>query len=147
MIWFTADNGAHTGGRPSGQLSASNGPRQCKASLFDGGIHVPGFVHWPNVISKHVDTNHAVVTYDFLPTVSDLLDLKHPHLDWQTDGVSLLPLLRGDVAASSPREKGIGWHLNAQIAWQQDFGTDGVWKIVKNQTKDSARPCWSRMIP
>merc|ERR1719465_58449 len=37
MIWYTHDNGAHTSGRPSGQLSASNGLRQCKASLFEGG--------------------------------------------------------------------------------------------------------------
>jgi len=135
MIWFTADNGAHTGGRPSGQLSASNGLRQCKASLFEGGIRVPGFVHWPSVIKTHVETDHAAVTYDFLPTILDLLGLEHPHPEWKADGVSLLPLLRGTVPATSRREKGIGWHLNAQLAYQEDFGAEGVWKIVQKPNK------------
>merc|ERR1711937_230703 len=64
MIWYTHDNGAHTSKRPSGQLSASNGLRQCKASVFEGGIRVGGFVHWPQVIQGHVDTLHAAVTND-----------------------------------------------------------------------------------
>merc|ERR1719476_1297570 len=117
MIWFSPDNGAHTSGRPSGQNSATNGLRQCKASLFEGGIRVPGFIHWPEVITKHVVTNHAAVTSDFLPTVLDLLGVKHPHPTWHMDGMSLLPLLRDDLSASSPRTKGIGFHLNAQEAW------------------------------
>merc|ERR1712048_1127715 len=73
MIWFTADNGPHTKGRVSGQNSATNGLRQCKASVFEGGIRVPGFIHWPGVIQKHSVTDHAAVTSDFMPTVLDLL--------------------------------------------------------------------------
>merc|ERR1712048_1109190 len=111
MIWYTHDNGAHTGGRPSGQLSASNGLRQCKASLFEGGIRVGGFVHWPHVIRGHVDTLHAAVTSDFLPTVLDMLGLQHPHPEWPSDGMSLLPLLRGDIPATTPRENGLGFAL------------------------------------
>jgi len=135
MIWYTHDNGAHTGGRPSGQLSAANGLRQCKASLFEGGIRVGGFVHWPQVIKGHVDTLHAAVTSDFLPTVLDLLGLQHPHPEWPSDGMSLLPLLRGEIAPTTPRPKGMGFHLNAQVAWQQDFGADGVWKIIHKPNK------------
>lgn len=135
MIWYTHDNGAHTGGRPSGQLSASNGLRQCKASLFEGGIRVGGFVHWPQVINGHVDTLHAAVTNDFLPTVLDLLDIKHPNPEWPSDGVSLLPLLRGDVPPTTPRSKGIGHRFGKQRSWQQDFGVEGVWKIVENPNK------------
>lgn len=135
MIWYTHDNGAHTGGRPSGQLSAANGLRQCKASLFEGGIRVGGFVHWPQVIQGHVDTLHAAVTNDFLPTVLDLLDIAHPNPEWPSDGVSLLPLLRGEVPPTSTRAKGIGHRLGKQLSWQQDFGAEGVWKIIKNPNK------------
>merc|ERR1719506_1855401 len=92
MLWFSAgDNGAHTAGRPSGQNSASNGLRQCKASLFEGGIRVGGFVRWPSTIKKHVETFHAAVTNDFLPTVLEIIGAKHPHPDWASDGMSLLP--------------------------------------------------------
>jgi len=137
MIWYTHDNGAHTngGGRPSGQLSAANGLRQCKASLFEGGIRVGGFVHWPNVINGHVETNHAGVTSDFLPTVMDILGLSHPHPEWHSDGMSLLPLLRGDISASTPRRQGMGFRLGSSVVWQQDFGVEGVWKIIKKPNK------------
>jgi len=130
MLWFTADNGPHTGGRPSGQNSATNGLRQCKASLFEGGIRVPGFVHWPQAITSNVVTDHAAVTSDFLPTTLDLLGIQHPNPSWHMDGISLLPLLRGEVASSSARASGLGFQLNAQEAWME-----GNWKLVKKPNK------------
>jgi arylsulfatase A-like enzyme len=135
MIWYTHDNGAHTSKRPSGQLSASNGLRQCKASVFEGGIRVGGFVHWPSVIKGHVDTYHAAVTNDFLPTVLDLLGVSHPHPEWAADGMSLLPLLQGDVSPTTTREKPMGFAVGKQRAWQQDFGIEGVWKLVQDPIK------------
>merc|ERR1711988_1135269 len=87
MIWYTHDNGAHTSKRPSGQLSAVNGLRQCKASIFEGGIRVGGFVHWPHVIEKYTETFHPAVTMDFLPTVLELLGMKHPEPNWYSDGM------------------------------------------------------------
>merc|ERR1719414_2364708 len=135
MIWFTIDNGPHTKNRPSGQNSATNGLRQCKASLFEGGIRVPGFVHWPSVIKTHVDTKHPVVTMDFLPTVLDLLGLKHPRPDWYADGMSIAPLLKGELAPDSPRGKPIGWKLNVQEVFLNDTGKDGVWKMVYRAQK------------
>jgi hypothetical protein len=135
MMWFTADNGPHTGGRPSGQNSATNGLRQCKASLFEGGIRVPGFVHWPSMIKSHVDTKHPVVTMDFLPTVLDILGLKHPHPEWAADGMSIAPLLKGDIPSDSARTKPIAWALNVQGVFMNDTGKDGVWKMVYRAQK------------
>ena len=81
LLWFSAgDNGAHTENRPSGQNSASNGLRQCRASLFEGGIRVGGFVSWPAQIKAHVETLHNAVTNDVLPMVLDLVGASHPHL-------------------------------------------------------------------
>jgi len=126
MIWFTADNG---------QNSASNGLRQCKASVFEGGIRVPGFIHWPTVIQKRAVTDHAAVTSDFMPTVLDLLGISHTHPAWASDGMSLLPLFTGTIAATSPRSKPIGFELNVQLALQEDFGSDGDWKLVRKLNK------------
>merc|ERR1712107_819392 len=92
-------------------------------------------IHWPGVIQKHSVTDHAAVTSDFMPTVLDLLGLSHQHPNWATDGMSLLPLLTGAIAPTSPRSKPLGFKLNAQLAWQEDFGSDGVWKIVKKPNK------------
>jgi len=136
MLWFSAgDNGAHTSGRPSGQLSASNGLRQCKASIFEGGIRVGGFVQWPGTIKQHKETYHAAVTMDFLPTILELLGMKHPHPQWYSDGMSLLPLLKGDIPTTSHRSKELGWKFAKQTAWQKDYGSDGVWKIVAKPLK------------
>lgn len=136
LLWFSAgDNGAHTAGRPSGQNSASNGLRQCKASLFEGGIRVGGFVQWPQSIKKHVSTTHAAVTNDFLPTVLELIGVRHPNPDWYSDGMSLLPLLKGDLPATAYRTKPIGFAQSGQVAWQNDTGADGVWKIIYKPQK------------
>lgn len=50
-------------------LTATNGLRQCKGSVFEGGIRVPGFVRWPGVIPAHVRSPVPVYTPDVLPTV------------------------------------------------------------------------------
>ena len=49
MVWYTADNGPHSGGRDQNKytaLGATNGLRQCKASMYEGGIRVPGILEW-----------------------------------------------------------------------------------------------------
>jgi hypothetical protein len=141
LLWFSAgDNGAHTAQddtqkRPSGQLSASNGLRQCKASLFEGGIRVGGFIQWPSVIKKHTETYHAAVTNDLLPTILDIIGVKHPHPDWYSDGMSLLPLLTGDLPASAHRSKPIGFAQGNQVAWLNETASHGVWKIVYKPEK------------
>merc|ERR1712110_353517 len=44
--------------------------------------------------------------------------------------MSLLPLLRGELPATSHRTKPIGFAQSGQVAWQNDTGADGVWKIL-----------------
>jgi arylsulfatase A-like enzyme len=40
---------------------------------LEGGIRVPGLLQWPDVITKFHHTKYPAATYDFLPTVEDLL--------------------------------------------------------------------------
>ena len=57
MLWYTADNGPHTQSRDrnANGCSATNGLRQCKASIYEGGIRVPGILEWPaKSISKFI---------------------------------------------------------------------------------------------
>eukprot|EP01063_Lacrimia_lanifica_P013714 TRINITY_DN2032_c0_g1_i3.p2 TRINITY_DN2032_c0_g1~~TRINITY_DN2032_c0_g1_i3.p2 ORF type:complete len:721 (+),score=249.85 TRINITY_DN2032_c0_g1_i3:55-2217(+) len=132
MVWFTADNGAHTAKRPGGQLAASNGLRQCKGSVFEGGIREPGFVRWPGVIGKAQQTKHMANTLDFLPTLLDIWGADYPHPSWPLDGASLYPLLSGKVPLDSPRAKAMPFSVHGQSALINDTGADGVWKIVAN---------------
>lgn len=92
MVWFSTDNGPHTladsnslnpeaAARSGGQLAATNGLRQCKASVFEGGIRVPGFIAWPAVLgSTHKRTSHVSSSLDFMATVNEILGLEYVSL-------------------------------------------------------------------
>ena len=68
-----------------------------QGSLFEG-VREPGLIEWPALFSTNVKSDAIVGTWDFLPTVLDLLHLPgHPPApieDWAIDGVSLVPLLK-----------------------------------------------------
>ena len=108
MLWYTSDNGPHpktstTGARDRSEdpaYAATSGLRQCKASLYEGGIRVPGLVEWPAAIGRNVRTWHPAYVSDYMPTLLDILNMSHPHPSWAADGMSLLPLIKslGGVA-------------------------------------------------
>jgi len=135
MVWFTVDNGAHTAKRPDGQLAAEAGLRQCKASIFEGGIHVAGWVRWPDKIKHATSANYLAGTFDFLPTMMDLWGLQVPNKTWVYDGLSVLPVLTGKTAPDAQRVKAMPFYLSGQTAIIQDEGKDGIWKIVTHPEK------------
>jgi arylsulfatase A-like enzyme len=119
LLWYAADNGPHPGRAGDGaggirvKNTATNGLRQCKASVFEGGIRVPAFVSWPGVISANARTSVPAYVPDFLPTLLDILGAAHPRPGFASDGESLLPLLRG---AAFARARPLAWRLGAQVA-------------------------------
>lgn len=125
LLWYTADNGPFPG-KPGvdGGLrdvhSATNGLRQCKGSVFEGGIRVPGFVHWPGKISTNAHTSVPAYVPDVLPTLLSLWGLEHPHPEFAADGTSLIPLLLGN--ASWVRPTPLAWQLGTQIALLDALG-------------------------
>jgi len=160
-LFFTADNGPHTadGGGCVGAFArasnqATNGLRQCKASLYEGGIREPGVLEWPRMVHAHAETSYPAFVADYLPTFLEATGARHPHPGWAADGVSLMPLLRaaqrqrrqtGDVevggsgsgsgsgaagVVSLVRRRPLGFQLGAQQAW-----IDNGWKLVRNGAK------------
>ena len=136
MLWYTADNGPDAraqvvkgehivsardrSDRP--EFAATNGLRQCKGSLYEGGTRVPGILHWPAQISQNVQSWYPAYVSDYLPTFLDLVKMPHPQPRWAADGMSLLPLItllgkRG--SASEPRrpsEHPLVFELGSQAA-------------------------------
>lgn len=98
---FTSDNGPHpatetTGARDRSAdpaFAATSGLRQCKASLYEGGIRVPGLLEWPAMVKRNVRTWHPSYVSDYLPTLLDVIGRAHPQPTWAADGMSLLPLI------------------------------------------------------
>ena len=113
MIWFCSDNG------PERDTPGSSGPfRERKRSLYEGGVRVPAFCVWPNKIEADQKTDFPAFTSDYLPTITEILNLDYP-VERPIDGVSLSKLLNGE---SVNREKPMGFQYGGKMSWvTQEF--------------------------
>lgn len=98
ILWYCSDNGGLPG-------IGSTGGRGNKSEIYEGGLRVPALVEWPAVIREPSVENFAAVTSDIFPTILDIIGLE-PDPGFPLDGISLLPLIKGD---SAHREKPIGF--------------------------------------
>ena len=124
-ILYTADNGPHQGLERSDIRWSTGFLRQCKASMFEGGIRVPGLVHFPLAIRHNVNVTTPATTADFLPTIMGLLQVTSDHPSWAMDGVDLLPLVAANPA---PRGKPIGFDSTGG----EHALIDENWKLLVN---------------
>lgn len=102
IIIFTSDNGGVAAGDA---FATSNFPlRGGKGYQFEGGIREPYFIKVPGM--KGGQKCRAPVTgTDFYPTILDLVGAKLKPEE-HSDGVSLLPLLKGETISDRP----LIWH-------------------------------------
>lgn len=92
IVFFASDNGPEKG------TPGSPGPfRGRKRSLYEGGVRMPGLLEWPSMIPEARETDIPAVTSDYFPTVLDVLGFTMPDAPEPIDGVSLLPLIRGEM--------------------------------------------------
>ncbi len=93
MLWYCSDNGPESTAQTG---AGSAGPfRGRKRSLYEGGIRVPAILIWPDQIQSPRITEIPCVTSDYLPTILDALGLLPPNRP--LDGISLMPLIRGEM--------------------------------------------------
>jgi arylsulfatase A-like enzyme len=92
LVWFCSDNGGAFGSTSTGGL------RGGKATLWEGGVRVPGILEWPARIARPAVTDCRCSTLDIYPTLVDLLGLRVAGQIEPIDGVSLAPLLAGRMA-------------------------------------------------
>lgn len=106
LILFCSDNGPEGTGDPTPEYDPylgahygeTGGFKGRKRYLYNGGVCVPAFAWWPGVIEARRTVNEPVSTLDYLPTLRELLAYEMPD-DRPIDGVSMLPLLRGEAWA------------------------------------------------
>lgn len=113
MLWFCSDNG------PERETPGGAGPyRERKRSLYEGGVRVPAFCVWPNVIQPGFRTDFPAVTSDYLPTILNLLDIDYPD-GRPIDGISLTEILKGN---NLERKNPIGFLYPGKMSWvTQEF--------------------------
>ena len=136
MVWYAADNGPHPGSNLPDVRSATNGLRQCKASLYEGGIRVPGIVEWPARITRHRETWVPAYVSDYLPTLLEVFGQSHPNPSWAADGESLLPLVDATDFALDGVTVGQGYARNTSLVFQLGsqqaiIAPNGTYKIVQ----------------
>jgi hypothetical protein len=92
LVVFHSDNGLT--GRQQSAARFNAGLRGAKGQVLEGGIRVPCFVCWPGRLVPRVEMARAAGV-DLLPTFLDVAGL--PRSSRMLDGISLWPLLRGEV--------------------------------------------------
>ena len=103
LVIFTSDNGglATAEGSPTCNAPLAEG----KGWMYDGGVREPLIVSWPGVTTAGSRTDVPVTSPDLYPTLLEVAGLPlRP--EQHTDGVSLMPLLRGEAFERGP----IFWH-------------------------------------
>lgn len=87
LVIFVSDNGSYR--------QASNGVlRAVKSYVYDGGIRVPGIIHWPALDKKNVVIHEPVGFVDIMPTICDILKIEPPKQE-DLDGISIFNLIKG----------------------------------------------------
>lgn len=135
LIVFSSDNGASLGARnddrqyphgadyPAGPAHGSSQPwRAGKGTLYEGGIRVPAFAHWPGQL-RPGEVRAPVHIVDWMPTLCALAGVRfqQPTLH---DGQNVWPLISG-TAKPEPRTLywlGTGSRSQALL--------HGDWKLV-----------------
>lgn len=105
VIIFTSDNGGYG---PATDMDPLWG---YKGNYYEGGIRVPFFVHWPNVVEPG-ETSEPIIGVDIYPTLVDLAGAALPEKQ-PLDGHSLVPLCKGETQTLGDRA--IFWHFPAYL--------------------------------
>jgi arylsulfatase A len=131
LIVFTSDNGGavHIGHPPA----TSNSPlRKGKGYAYEGGLRVPLLIKVPGLTRSGSVCDTPVITMDFFPTLLELAGADRSASHTAVDGVSLVPLLRGETTL--PRTE-LFWHYphywNGGKVSPYSVARVGDWKLIR----------------
>ena len=152
VVFMTTDNGPHQGAeRANIAWSTGHMLRQCKASIFEGGIRVPGIMYLPPSIDAsirpagNINVTTPVGALDVLPTVMELLEVDFktasPNPNWVLDGLSLLPFVKPGSDPNAVRPSPLIFSFGPEFEGSQQAIIDNDWKIL---TRPSVGQCDSQ---
>ncbi len=138
LVIFTSDNGpeqllrfAHET-RSYGRATPLRG---MKVWTTEGGIRVPGIMHWPDKIQPGQVSEQVVSALDFLPTFCELAG-SVPPADRPLDGISFLPAFESQPLV---RSKPLMWIYYHAINERRVAMRDGDWKVLAKMNIDKFR--------
>ncbi len=105
--------------------------RAGKGSAYEGGIRVPCLVRWPAVVDPGQVCETPVHVVDWMPTLLEAAGVA-PAEGHVLDGVSLLPLMKGDSIPVRP----LFWYMPLyDLRWAATpcaVVRDGDWKLIES---------------
>ena len=115
---------------------ASNLPlKGQKGQLYEGGIREPMIIKWPSVTKSGSVCAEPVTSTDFYPTMLEMAGLEM-RPQQHVDGVSLVPLLKGEKSLG---REAIYWHYPHYCPQGNTPASairDGDWKLIKRYETD-----------
>jgi arylsulfatase A-like enzyme len=145
IIFFSSDNGPWVNNRGGGYpdnypLKDYNQPspwRGKKLDVYEGGIHVPGFINWKGTLPAQ-EFEKDVHIVDWFPTLAGLLKLDQPEIEF--DGMDLSPHFFKQHQQLESRE--FYWHWgNHQKNYRWALKSDD-WKIVSYSNEPEKLSNW-----
>ena len=121
LIVLTSDNGPWA--NYGNHAGSAGGLREAKATTFDGGNRIPCVMYWKGVTQPGTTCNKLASNIDLLPTLADISGAPLPQR--KIDGVSILPLIKGEQDAN-PRESFVYYYHKNDL----EAVTDGKFKLV-----------------
>ncbi|MDF7824766.1 arylsulfatase [Pontiellaceae bacterium B12227] len=125
IVLFGTDNGCH---KPSDTFlefgHAVSGPyRDKKASIYEGGHHIPFIVRWPGVVAAGSKNDRLICMSDLFATFAEYFAFNIAD-DTAEDSISFLPVLRG-AEPKVKRESIVHHDFKGRFAIR-----DGEWKLI-----------------
>ena len=128
IIIFQADQGHSEEDRSFGGGGSAGEHRGSKFSLFEGGIHVPAMISWPNHIPKNVVRNQLVTNIDWYPTLAEYCRIPPPKR--KIDGRSIVNIIGSDTAVSP--HPVFFWQCLGTKQLPQWAVREGDWKLLQS---------------
>lgn len=121
FVILTSDNGPWA--NYGNHAGSAGGLREAKATTFDGGNRIPCIMYWKGEIEAGSTCNKLSSNIDLFPTLAEISGAPLPTC--KIDGVSLVPLIKGDKDAN-PRESFVYYYNKNDL----ESVTDGMFKLV-----------------
>jgi arylsulfatase A-like enzyme len=139
IVVFLTDNGP--------QVRRYNGIlNDLKGSVHDGGIRVPCLLRWPGKFAAGRKVDAVAAHIDLTPTLLEACQISRP-ANVEFDGVSLLPILRGEQASLASRLLFFQWHRGDQPERFRACAVRGPrYKLVQPEGRNdqaSFAPAWA----
>ena len=104
LVVLTSDNGGHP------QWAWNRPLRGSKWNLYEGGVREPFIVRWPGVTKAGTTCDVPVTNMDLLPTFMAAAG-SEPDADREYDGMSILPLIKGESTPEQLTDRPLFWHF------------------------------------